>query len=194
MQKSGGEDNMQIFVFNFDQNAKLPETKYVYHGTRAPENLILKGGLVFPGVEFLMQMISKSFEEVGMSFDAWVDYQKVWRSKGHLTTLGEISRENRKVIWVTDNESNAWNYAHRSPEIVTEAIRNEYIRLHSRRKHVIEETEKIITDATAWMEPPHVVVIDAKKIGANVGCNQPIAPVIPREAIIEVKNIQNANY
>jgi hypothetical protein len=157
----------------------------VYHGTRSATDLI-KNGLKYPGTDDLIYIINRSFDEIGMSFENWIEYQKKLLSKRKFNTFAELDRPGRRVVWVTDREDNAWSYAKRSPEIVSEAIRNEYIRINYRRKNVYSDTEIVVDKALSWIGKPKVVVLDAKMIGAGSGVNQPIAGFIPPDAIINI--------
>jgi hypothetical protein len=173
-------------ILNFDPD--YTETViHVYHGTRVHPKTLLKDGLVYPGVGPLLTMIKRSLEEAGLSYTAWADYQDTLISKGKLNTITELKYKHRQKIWVTDSLTNAWSYARRSPEIVSEAVHHEYLRLHYRRKHVIDEANNAVEIGTKWIGDPVVVVLDAKKLGVGLGCNQPIAPVIPKDVIVEIK-------
>jgi hypothetical protein len=183
---------MEIDFFKFDPEC-AEEVVHVYHGTRVTPQTIRDNGLVYPGNECLIKMIEKSLTEAGLSYPKWLDHQRKLISKGKLNTFRELDGKYRRNIWVTDDLNNAWSYARRAPEIVSEAIHNEYIRLHCRRKYVIEEANLAVKAGIEWIGKPVVVVLDAKQLGAKRGCNQPIAPVIPKEAVIEIKTMRNIN-
>lgn len=174
------------FRFVFDPDAKLEPPKVVYHGTRVAPQIIREHGLQYPGTDMLLKMIEKSMGVAGLDYSAWFVHQQKLDATGKFNTLHELRGTHRTKIWVTDSESNAKSYASHAPEIVNEALRNEYFRLHSRRKNVIEEVNDLTTKSTAWIGNPVVVVLDAVKIGARFGCNQPIAPAIPASAIIDI--------
>lgn len=176
----------KIDFFNFDTDA-IEDVMYVYHGTRTHPEKIRREGLVFPGATTLLKMVERSLKEAGLSYSVWHEHQQKLIMKGGFNTFDELEGEYRQKIWVTDNLSNAWGYAKRAPEIVSEAIHKEYIRLHYRRKNVLDEAQEVVASGIKWIGNPLVVVLDAKAVGAGHGCNQPIAPVIPKEAILEIK-------
>lgn len=158
----------------------------VYHGTRTPVNLLLKEGLRYPTEKELLGMIQQAIEKAGLSYEAWLDGQAWKERKGRLNHLRELREAYRGKIWTTDRIETAWSYARRAPEIVSEAVRGEIFRLYWRRKAVIEMADEAVEKAMDGVGKPIVVVLDAKKIGARGGCNEPIAPHISPDAIIEV--------
>ena len=158
----------------------------VFHGTRLSADVILTQGLKYPGTDELVSMIHQSLIEAGLSPDVWLQHQEKLKREGRFTTLGELSRDYRRVIWVTEFEDNAWSYASRSPEIVSEAIIKEYVSIHYRRKNVFNEANTIADKSRQWIGEPKVVVIDADSIGAGRGNNQPISPYIPPEFILDI--------
>jgi shikimate kinase len=105
---------------------------------------------------------------------------------GKLCILREMQQEYRKVIWVTANFETDMRYAERSPELVSEAIRNEYTRLHYRRKNVLDEANEIVLKGIAWFGEPKVVILNAKKIGATGGHNEPTKSYISSDAIEKI--------
>ncbi len=159
----------------------------VFHGTRIPISTILKEGLQYPTDEEILNWIKAGLESVGLVYATWKHYQEKATGRGKLTILWEMNQAYRKKIWVTDNLDNAWDYAEWSPEIVSQAIILEYIRVKPRRKNVIAEANTAARRAILLVGSPKVVVLDGKEVGADKhGINQPTQPNIDREAIQRV--------
>jgi hypothetical protein len=178
---------MPEIVFKFDptgSSVKYPDK--VYHGTRTSEFVLRAEGLRYLGEEHFLNLIRTSLEEIDLSYESWYENQKKMIKKGKICILWEMRKPNRGVVWVTDSENNAWSYARRSPEIVSEAVRNEMYRLHGRKKDIVRIANESVDKSIEWIGEPKVVVLDAKSVGARIGCNQPLCELIPPSAIIDI--------
>lgn len=181
-------------TINFDRHPVFRPPVRVFHGTRAPAELILKEGLRYPTEQELLDMIRHALERAGLSYNDWLDGQAWKQRKGRLTHLREMRENHRSKIWVTDRIETAWSYASRAPEIVSESVRGEIFRLYWRRKAVVEMADEAVKKAMDGLGDPIVVILDAKKIGARGGCNEPIAPFISPDAIVEILEKRTCAY
>lgn len=157
----------------------------VYHGTRAPL-FDISQGLRYPGEDQMLALIERGMQEVGLSYTDWIFHQEKFVRERRLCILNKMRRPTRKVIWTTTNLETAWSYARRSPELVSEAVREEYLRLHWRRKNAGREASDLSLKAVEWVGDPKVVVLDALKIGARGGHNEPTLAEIPSSAIVGI--------
>lgn len=181
---------MPDMIFNFDTTGTLVKPPdFVYHGTRTPAWVIKTHGLRYPGVDYLLNLIQKSLESVGLSYNDWYENQKKMTASGKLCMLREINQSYRQVVWVTDNVENAWSYAMHSPEAVSEAVRSEIYRLHGRKKNIVDIANKQTRQSLEWIGTPRVIVLDAKKLGVHRGCNHPLCEMVPQEAIVDILEI-----
>jgi hypothetical protein len=174
------------FTFNFDQNPILKPVERVYHGTRISPSVIMDNGLCYPGDVLLLTMVKRAMEVAGFSYADWLLNEEKKSRKGDLTKIWELQQPYRRKVWVTDQLDLAWSYARRAPEIVTEAVRGEYYRKHPRKKNGIEECEALIDRCVADIGQPIVVEIDAQRISAKGGVNEPLTQHIPKDAIIKI--------
>jgi hypothetical protein len=169
------------------ENTPVPESPVVvYHGTRAPPEVLRRDGLRYPTEQEFMEMIRGAMERAGLSFEEWQRGQEWLIKKGRLTQSREMRQGYRQKIWTTADIETAWRYAGRAPEIVSEAVRNEVYRLYWRRKAAIEMADAAVEKALYGIGNPAVVVLDAKKIGAVGGHNEPISRIIGPEAIVDI--------
>lgn len=173
------------FNFNFDPDAKS-NIVHVYHGTRISGEVIHAQGLRYPGFDHLINMIKFSMDKTGLSFSGWLEYAKKMDAKGKFNPIRELQEPYRQKIWVTDDVNNAWSYASHAPEAVTKSVRDEFIRLHFRRKNVLDQADEVVKVGTSWIGKPIVVVLDAKKLNTNGGCNVPIGEFIAPDVIVNI--------
>jgi hypothetical protein len=171
--------------FELDSESNY-STIIVYHGTRIPDDVIMCNGLSYPGEEIILEWIKRAMDENCLSYDKWLENQINMTKKGKITTLYEIRKDYRKVIWTTDKKETAWSYALRAPELVSEAVRNEVVRLNSRKKNIFDIASESAQKAVDWFGEPKVIAINAKRIGACGGVNEPTLAHIPYDAIIGV--------
>lgn len=167
--------------------AEIPEPPTeVYHGTRVSPDVLKKEGLHYPTESEFMEMIRGAMGRAGLSFEEWKEGQVWLECKGRLNQTREMRETHRQKIWTTARLETAWSYADRAPEIVSEAVRNEIYRLYWRRKTVVDMAENAVCRAMEGIGRPVVVVLDARKIGALGGHNEPIARYISPDAIVRI--------